>query len=170
MSLLIAAVGAILAAVVESSVFTQLPVGGIKPDVVFALTMAVAMVMGFEDGMVMAFTGGLMLDLLLPERPVGSSILTLLVVTAICLLVARATEPPRLIVIAADHVRPVVRVPGAVAGAAGAHGGHRHRIVAGDLVRHHRSAQRAHRDRDGVGDTGAAASFRAGRAGRLVTP
>ena len=100
MSLLIAAVGAILAAVVESSVFTQLPIGGIKPDLVFALTMAVAMVMGFEDGMVMAFTGGLMLDLLLPERPVGSSILTLLVLTGICLLVARATEPPRLIVIA----------------------------------------------------------------------
>jgi rod shape-determining protein MreD len=100
MSLLIAAVGAILAAVVESSVFTQLPIGGVKPDLLFALTMAVAMVMGFEDGMVMAFTGGLMLDLLLPERPVGSTILTLLVVTGLALLVARATEPPRLMVIA----------------------------------------------------------------------
>jgi rod shape-determining protein MreD len=100
MSLLIAAVGAILAAVVESSVFTQLPIGGVKPDLVFALTIAVAMVMGFEDGMVMAFVGGLMLDLLLPERPVGSSVLTLLVVTGVALLVARATEPPRLIVIA----------------------------------------------------------------------
>jgi len=100
MSLLVAAVGALLAAIVESSVFTQLPVGSVKPDLVFALTMAVAMVMGFEDGMVMAFVGGLMLDLLLAERPIGASILTLLVVTGICLLVARATAPPRLVVIA----------------------------------------------------------------------
>lgn len=100
MSLLIAAVGAVVAAILESSVATELLVLGVKLDLVFALAIGVAMVMGFEDGVLVASLGGLTLDMLLPERPVGAAMLTLLTVVGLALLVARATDPPRLIVIA----------------------------------------------------------------------
>ena len=65
-----------------------------------SLAIGVAMVTGFEEGMLLAFLGGLTLDMLLPERPVGSTTLTLLAVVGLSLLVARATEPTRLILIA----------------------------------------------------------------------
>jgi rod shape-determining protein MreD len=101
MSVLAPAVGAFLAAVIESSVLTHLQVGSIKPDLVFAVGVAVAMVLGFESGMTWAFTGGLTLDVLLPERALGSTALTLILVTALALLVARAVWPPRVVVVAA---------------------------------------------------------------------
>lgn len=101
MSVLAPAVGAFLAAVIESSVLTHLQVGSVKPDFVFAVGVAVAMVLGFESGMTWAFTGGLTLDLLLPERALGSTALTLILVTAVALLVARAVWPPRVLVVAA---------------------------------------------------------------------
>ena len=99
MSVLAPAVGAVLAAILESSVLTHLQVGGVAPDLVFAVGIAVAMVLGFESGMSWAFAGGVALDLLLPGRALGSTALTLLVVTAASLFVARALWPPRLIVI-----------------------------------------------------------------------
>jgi rod shape-determining protein MreD len=101
MSVLAPAVGAFLAAVIESSVLTHLQVGSVKPDLVFAVGVAVAMVLGFESGMTWAFTGGLTLDVLLPERALGSTALTLILVTALALLVARAVWPPRVIIVAA---------------------------------------------------------------------
>jgi len=101
MSILAPAVGAVLAAVLESSVLTHLQVGSVKPDLVFAVGIAVAMVLGFDSGMAWAFVGGVVLDLLLPGRALGSTALTLVLVTALALLVARATWPPRLIVISA---------------------------------------------------------------------
>jgi len=101
MSVLAPAVGAVIAAIVESSVLTHLQVGGLRPDLVFAVGVALAMVLGFESGMTWAFVGGLTLDLLLPGRSLGSTALTLVLVTAMALLVARITWPPRLVVIAA---------------------------------------------------------------------
>ncbi len=96
MSVLAPAVGAVLAAILESSVLTHLQVGGVKPDLVFAVGVAVAMGLGFESGMTWAFVGGVTLDLLLPGRALGSSALTLVLVTAAALVVARALWPPRL--------------------------------------------------------------------------
>jgi rod shape-determining protein MreD len=101
MSVLAPAVGAFIAAVIESSVLTHLQVGGIKPDLVFAVGVAVAMVLGFQSGMTWAFTGGVTLDLLLPGRALGSTALTLVLVTALALLVARAMWPPRILVVTA---------------------------------------------------------------------
>jgi rod shape-determining protein MreD len=100
MSVLAPAVGAVLAAIIESSVLTHLQVGGIRPDLVFAVAVALAMVLGFRSAMTWAFVGGLALDLLLPGRALGSTALSLVVVTGVALLVARATWPPRLIVAA----------------------------------------------------------------------
>jgi rod shape-determining protein MreD len=101
MSVLAPAVGAVIAAIVESSVLTHLQVGGLRPDLVFAVGVALAMVLGFESSMTWAFVGGLTLDLLLPGRSLGSTALALVLVTATALLVARITWPPRLVVIAA---------------------------------------------------------------------
>lgn len=95
MGLLIAALGATLAAIVESSMLTQLLIGGVKPDLVLALGLAMAFLLGFEHGMVWAVVGGLMLDLLLPERAIGSTTLALLLATGAALLVARLMEVPR---------------------------------------------------------------------------
>jgi rod shape-determining protein MreD len=102
MSVLAAAVGAILAAILESSVLTHLTVGGATPDLVFAVGVAVAMVLGFDAGMTWAVAGGVMLDILMPERVLGSTALTLVLVIGIALLIARATWPPRVSVIAAS--------------------------------------------------------------------
>ncbi len=101
MSVLAPAVGAVIAAILESSVLTHLQVGGLKPDLVFAVGVAVAMAMGFRSGVTWAFAGGIALDLLLPGRALGSTALTLLLVTAVALIVARALWPPRLVVIGA---------------------------------------------------------------------
>lgn len=101
MSVLAPAVGAVLAAVIESSVLTHLQAGSIRPDLVFAVGIAVAMVLGFESGMSWAFAGGVTLDLLLPGRALGSTALTLVLMTALALFVARAMWPPRLTAIAA---------------------------------------------------------------------
>lgn len=94
-----AAVGAIVAAILEVSVLSQLQIGGVTPELVLAMAVAVAMVAGFEAGVIWAFLGGLMLDMLLPDRPLGSTTLVLLVVVGVALLVARAADPPRLLVI-----------------------------------------------------------------------
>jgi rod shape-determining protein MreD len=101
MSVLAPAVGAVLAAILESSVLTHLGLGGVTPDLVFAVGVAVAMVLGFESGMTWAFAGGIALDLLLPGRALGSTTLTLLLVIAAALLIARAAWPPRLVVVGA---------------------------------------------------------------------
>lgn len=100
MGLLIAALGATLAAIVESSVLTQLLIGGVKPDLVLSLGLAMAMLLGFEHGMVWAVVGGLLLDFLLPERAIGSTTLALLIATGAALLVARLSDAPRLSIIA----------------------------------------------------------------------
>lgn len=95
MGLLMAALGATLAAIVESSVLTQLLIGGVKPDLVLSLGLAMAMLLGFEHGMAWAVVGGLLLDFLLPERAVGSTTLALLLATGAALLVARVSDAPR---------------------------------------------------------------------------
>ena len=94
---LIAAVGAVLAAIVETSVFPELQVAGVSPDLVLVLTIVSGMLLGVEDGLVWAFLGGFMLDMLTPgNRAAGSTALALLVVTGLALLIARVSSPPRI--------------------------------------------------------------------------
>lgn len=98
MRILAPAVGAAFAAILESSVLAHLQMGSIKPDLVFAVGVAVAMVLGFDSGVTWAFVGGVMLDVLTPERALGSAALSLLAVTALALMAARTMWPPRLAV------------------------------------------------------------------------
>ncbi len=94
MSLLFAAVGALVAALVETSVFPDLTIAGAKPDLVFVLAVVTSMMVGVEDGLVWASLGGLMLDMLL-HRPVGATMLSLLIVVGLAILVARLVGADR---------------------------------------------------------------------------
>lgn len=92
MNVLSSAIGAVLAAIIDTSVLTHLQLGGARPDLVFALGIAVAMVLGFESAMSWALFGGLMMDILLPERALGATALALLLATGLGLLVVRITS------------------------------------------------------------------------------
>ena len=46
-------------------------------------------VMGIEDGLLIGFIGGLLIDMLVPGRPLGATTLALLLTLGIAFLVAR---------------------------------------------------------------------------------
>ena len=98
MRLPLAAVGAVLAALLETSVLSDLKVAGAKPDLVFVLAVVSALVLGVESGLLWAFLGGLMLDMLMPDRPAGSTILALLLSVGASVLPSRVLHSARLAV------------------------------------------------------------------------
>ena len=77
----IAAVGAGIAALLESAIASRYQIFGAQFQIVLILGIAVTIVYGFEEGLVWAFVGGLMLDFL-AMRPMGSSPFELLVAVA----------------------------------------------------------------------------------------
>jgi len=78
MSLTLAAVGALVAALFDATIAPYMQIAGTQPDLVLILAVIWTVVVGFETGLVWAFLGGLLLDLLAP-RPVGSTSFVLLV-------------------------------------------------------------------------------------------
>jgi hypothetical protein len=60
MTLLLAAFGAIVAALIEATVVGYLRVGESQPHLVFVLAVIVTVVGGFDRGLVWAFVGGLL--------------------------------------------------------------------------------------------------------------
>ncbi len=90
MSLAVAIVGAVVAALLETSVAPYLQIGGVTPDLVLITAIVCTVTVGAEAGFVWAFTGGLMLDFLLaPARPVGATILAMLVCVGLAAIAAR---------------------------------------------------------------------------------
>ena len=89
MTLPLAAVGALVAALAETSVLPDLKIAGVKPDLVLVLATITAMTLGVEDGLVWAFLGGFMLDMLVAERIPGSTTLVLLLTTGLAIAVTR---------------------------------------------------------------------------------
>ena len=87
MSPAFAAVGAGLAALFEAALGSRYQVIGAQLQLVLVLGIAVTLVYGFEEGMVWAFVGGLLLDFL-AMRPVGSTPFELLALTAATQLAA----------------------------------------------------------------------------------
>jgi rod shape-determining protein MreD len=78
MTLLLAAVGATVAALFELTVGTPyLRVGDAQPHLVLVGAVVVTIVVGLEPGLVWAFVGGLGLDVL-ADRPLGSTAFALL--------------------------------------------------------------------------------------------
>jgi rod shape-determining protein MreD len=77
MTLLLAAVGATVAALFELTVAPYLKVGDALPHFVLVLGIIVTIAVGLEAGLVWAFIGGLALDVL-AQRPLGSTAFALL--------------------------------------------------------------------------------------------
>ncbi len=88
MTLPFAAFGALVAALIEATVLSELPIAGAQPDLVLTLAIVAAMVLSAEDGLVWAFVGGLMLDMLIPARPIGATTLSLLLVVGVAAVLA----------------------------------------------------------------------------------
>ena len=78
MSLIVAAVGATVAALLELTVVPYVGIGGAHPHLVLVLGIVWVVAAGFESGLSWAFAGGLVLDVL-AQRPVGSTAFALLV-------------------------------------------------------------------------------------------
>jgi rod shape-determining protein MreD len=77
MTLLLAAVGATVAALFELTVGPYLRIGDAQPHLVLVGAVVVTIVVGLEPGLMWAFVGGLGLDVL-AQRPLGSTAFALL--------------------------------------------------------------------------------------------
>jgi rod shape-determining protein MreD len=77
MTLLLAAVGATVAALFELTVASYLRVGDAQPHLVLVLGVIVTIAIGLDAGLVWAFVGGLAIDVL-AQRPLGSTSFALL--------------------------------------------------------------------------------------------
>jgi rod shape-determining protein MreD len=97
MTLLLAAVGATVMAVVELTVGPYLQVGATEPHLVLVVGIVVTVAVGLEAGLVWAFVGGLVLDVL-AQRPLGSSAFALLLCMGATAVLARLLVRIRLLV------------------------------------------------------------------------
>ncbi len=95
MTIPFAALFTILAALLETTVLPELPIAGATADLVLICATCAAIVLGIEDGLAAAFLGGLMIDLLIPDRPLGAATLSLLLVLGLAMIVARVGGPSR---------------------------------------------------------------------------
>src|SRR5258706_6012754 len=96
MSCLCAAIGATVAALFEASLAPHLTVGNAHLHPVLVLAVIWTIAAGFERGVVVAFVGGLVLDVLFPP-PLGASAFALLVaVRGAALILQPLARPPTL--------------------------------------------------------------------------
>jgi rod shape-determining protein MreD len=102
MSLAVAAIGAVIAALLNLTIAPYLMIGGAQPDFVLISAVVWTVVAGIEGGLIWAFIGGLMIDFLAP-RPLGMTAFTLLICVGLAALIGRALQQFR-------FVAPVVAV------------------------------------------------------------
>ena len=102
MSLTLAAVGAVLAALFDTSIAPYLRIGSSQPDLVLIFAVVWTVVVGFDGGLIWAFAGGLLIDLLAP-RPLGSTAFALLLTMGVAAIYARA-------VVRGRYARPILAV------------------------------------------------------------
>jgi rod shape-determining protein MreD len=88
MTLLLAAVGATVMALLELTVGPYLRVGSAQPHLVLVVGIVVTVAIGLEAGLVWAFVGGLVLDVL-ADRPLGSTAFALLICIGATYLLSR---------------------------------------------------------------------------------
>ena len=88
MTLLLAAVGATVTALLELSVGPYLRVGTAQPHLVLVIGVIATVAIGLDVGLVWAFVGGLVVDVL-AERPLGSTAFALLVCLGAAAVAAR---------------------------------------------------------------------------------
>jgi len=90
-----AALVTLIAALLETTVLPEIPVAGATADLVLVCAATATVVLGVEDGIIAAFLGGLLVDMLIPARPLGAATLSLLLVLSIAVIVARLAGPSR---------------------------------------------------------------------------
>jgi rod shape-determining protein MreD len=100
MTLLLAAVGATVTALLELSVDPYLRVATSQPHLVLVLGVIVTVAIGLEAGLAWGFIGGLVLDVL-AQRPLGSTAFAML------LCVGGASVLARIVA----RLRPVIVIP-----------------------------------------------------------
>jgi rod shape-determining protein MreD len=88
MTLLLAAVGSTVMALMELTVGPYLRFGLAEPHLVLVLGIVVTVAIGLEAGLVWAFVGGLVLDVL-AQRPLGSTAFALLLCTGATAVLGR---------------------------------------------------------------------------------
>jgi rod shape-determining protein MreD len=89
-----AALVAVVAAIIETSVLAELPLAGATADLVLVCATVATLVLGVEDGLLIAFIGGLLVDVSVGDRPLGAATLALLLTLGIAFLAARAIGGP----------------------------------------------------------------------------
>lgn len=94
MTLFFAAFGAIVTALLESTITQYVRIGSAQPHLVFVLTVVVTVVGGFDRGLVFAFVGGLFLDVL-TQRPLGISAFALLLTVGAVAVLGRVMSRAR---------------------------------------------------------------------------
>jgi len=97
MTLLLAAVGSTLIALFELTVGPYLKVVTAQPHLVLVVGIVVTVAVGLEAGLVWAFVGGLVLDVL-AQRPLGSTSFALLLCMGATAVMARVFVRFRLLV------------------------------------------------------------------------
>src|SRR5262245_57799991 len=97
MTLLLAAVGATLMALLETSVGPYLQIFTAQPHLVLVVGIVVTVAVGLEAGLVWAFVGGLVLDVVV-QRPLGSTSFALLLCMGATAVMARLFVRFRLLV------------------------------------------------------------------------
>jgi rod shape-determining protein MreD len=99
MTLLVAAIAATVAAIVELTITPYLRVGDAQPHIVFVMAVVWTVAVGLDSGLVWAFIGGLVLDTL-AQRPLGSTAFALLIVVGATAVLSRSLA----------RIRPVVAI------------------------------------------------------------
>ena len=91
MSLVLAAVGAAVAALIQSTVLPFAAAGGAGLDLVLVIAVVWTMALGLEGGLVWAFLGGLVIDVLL-MRPLGLTAFMLLLAVGAAWVIGRVSS------------------------------------------------------------------------------
>jgi rod shape-determining protein MreD len=99
MTMLVAAIAATVAAIVESTITPYLRVGDAQPHLVFVLAVVWTVAVGLDSGLVWAFVGGLALDTL-EQRPLGTTAFALLIAVGLTAAIARPLH----------RIRPIVAI------------------------------------------------------------
>ena len=99
MTLLVAAIAATVAAIVELTVRAYLRVGDAQPHLVFVFAVVWTVAVSLDSGLVWAFVGGLALDTL-AQRPLGATAFALLIVVGATAVIGRSLA----------RIRPVVAI------------------------------------------------------------
>lgn len=96
MRLTLAAVGAVVAALLQLTIVPYLRAGNAQPDLVLVFAVTATIAGSVEAGLLSAFIGGLMIDFLAP-RPLGMTAVVLLLSVGLAAILGRALDRVRVI-------------------------------------------------------------------------